>query len=201
MSNTYEARNKVSKKPENDFYQTPKCVTWELINNYLGDFNRDISILDPCCGLYAIGNELKKYGFTNITEKDLIYGDNFLLDNNDSNYGCIVMNPPFKDFDAFVTKAKEKAQIICSIGRLNFFGAHKRNINGLWSNLKYILVFDRQIAYDKPFREDGKVECGMLISCWFIWDKTFVGSPMLSVVDMQKYIVSKKDDENKEELW
>lgn len=201
MGYTKESRNKRNESPKNDFYQTPKCVTWELINNYLKDFNKNISILDPCCGLYAIGNELKNFGFTNITEKDLLYGDDFLTNNDPLKYDCVIMNPPFKDFDSFVTKAKEKSDIICSIGKLNFFGAHKRNVDGLWNNLKYILVFDRQLAYDRPFREDGKVECGMLISCWFIWDKNYSELPMLKIIDVQKYVVSKKDYGNKEELW
>lgn len=192
MSNTHEARNKIVEHPENDFYQTPKCITWELLNNYLNTFDNNISILDPCCGLYAIGNELRKAGFNNIVEKDLSYGDNFLTNNDPLKYDCVITNPPFKDFDLFVSKAKEKSDIVCSIGKLNFFGAHKRNIDGLWNNLKYILVFDRQIAYDRPFREDGKVECGMLISCWFIWDKGYKGLPMIKVIDMQKYVISKK---------
>ena len=131
MGYTKESRNKRNESPKNDFYQTPKCVTWELINNYLKDFNKNISILDPCCGLYAIGNELKNFGFTNITEKDLLYGDDFLTNNDPLKYDCVIMNPPFKDFDSFVTKAKEKSDIICSIGKLNFFGAHKRNVDGL----------------------------------------------------------------------
>lgn len=201
MSHTHESRNKIESSPENDFYQTPKCVTWELINNYLKDIDKDSLILDPCCGLYAIGNELKEFGFTNITERDLSYGDDFLSNNDALKYRCVIMNPPFNKFDAFIEKAKEKAEIICSIGKLNFFGAHKRNIDGVWNNLKYILVFDRQLAYDRPFREDGKVECGMLISCWFIWDKKYEGLPMIKVIDMQKYIVSKKEDKNKEKLW
>ena len=195
MATVHESRKKISESPKNDFYQTPKCVTWELINNYLKDFNKDITILDPCCGLYAIGNELRASGFNNITEKDLSYGDNF-LEYDGPKSDLIIMNPPFKNFDKIVQKAKQYANIVCSVGRLNFFGAHNRNVNGLWDHLKYVFIFDRQLAYDRPFREDGKVECGMLISCWFIWDNSYDGDPMIKLIDMQKYIVSQKNTSN-----
>lgn len=201
MATVHESRKKISESPENDFYQTPKCVTWELINNYLSKEVQDtnVKILDPCCGKYAIGHELSKVGsYHNLTEKDLVYGDDFLKNTDSEKYDLVVMNPPFKDFDDFVNKAKEKVDIICSIGRLNYFGAHQRNVNGLWKNLKYVLVFDRQIAYDREFREDGKVECGMMISCWFIWDKKYEGDPMIKMVDMQKYIVSQKEKTQKQ---
>ena len=54
--------------------------------------------------------------------------------------------------------------------------------------MEYVLIFDRMIAFDKPETEDGKVECGMIVSCWFIWDKHYNGLPQIKVLDMQKYI-------------
>lgn len=58
-------------------------------------------------------------------------------------------------------------------------------------------MFDRQIAFDKPLRDDEKVECGMIVSRWFIWDMNYTGEPTLRVIDMQKYIL-KKSDKRKE---
>lgn len=37
----------------------------------------------------------------------------------------------------------------------------------------------------------GKVECGMMVTGWFIWAEKFEGFPMINVLDMQKYIVKK----------
>lgn len=51
--------------------------------------------------------------------------------------------------------------------------------------------FDRQIAFDIPEDENGKVECGMIISGWFIWDMKYEGEPVIRVIDMQKYIKRK----------
>ena len=184
----YANRKKEDERPLNDFYQTPKCMTIELLKNG-PHFFKSSTYLDPCCGQHAIGNILRENGFSNLIEKDLIYGNDFLKDDySDKQIDRIIMNPPFKLFDKFVEKAKDTADIVYSIGKLNFFGAHNRNINGLWNNLEYVLIFDRQIAYDRPFREDGKVECGMLVSGWFIWNKNYDGLPQIKVLDMQKYI-------------
>ena len=53
------------------------------------------------------------------------------------------------------------------------------------------MPFDRMIAYDKP-EVDGKVECGMIVSNWFFWDLDYEGVPMIDVLNVQKYIRSKK---------
>jgi hypothetical protein len=90
-------------------------------------------------------------------------------------------------FDKFVEKSKRIADRVYCIGKMNFFGAHNRNINGLWNNLEWALPFDRQIAFDKP-EIDGKVECGMMVTGWFIWNKNYEGFPKIKVLDMQKYI-------------
>lgn len=193
---SYACRKPESKRPKDDFYQTPKCMTWELLNtgllqNYLNETEK--KILDPCCGKYAISKILKNNGFT-VFERDLMYGNDFLNDNYDgTDFDAIVMNPPFKHFDSFVKKAKGISPVVCCIGKLNFFGAHDRNISGLWDNLEWVLPFDRQIAYDSPFREDGKVNVGMMISGWFIWNKNYNAEPKIKVIDMQKYILKAEE--------
>lgn len=194
-----KGKNYANRKPEferplNDFYPTPSCMVDELINSQLSVFNSTVEnkiILDPCCGKYAIGNVLRKRGFSDfneIIEKDIIYGNDFLQEKYKNPIDLIIMNPPFKLFDKFVKKSKEISEIVCCIGKLNFFGAHNRNVEKLWSNLEYVLPFDRQIAFDKPETSDGKVECGMMITGWFIWNKNYNGLPQIRVIDMQKYI-------------
>ena len=203
-----KGKNYANRKPEHlrpneDFYPTPSCMVEELINSQVSIFNECVEgkiIYDPCCGKYAIGNVLRKKGFTDynrLIETDLIYGNDYLEKDDDGNYvnlnhyDIIIMNPPFKKFDDFVGKAKIQADKVFCIGKPNFFGAHNRNVNGLWEHLEYVLIFDRMIAFDKPETEDGKVECGMLVSCWFIWDKDYNGLPQIKVLDMQKYIAKK----------
>lgn len=186
----YANRKPESERPEGDFYPTPSCMVKELIESDVFNELLDIDIYDPCCGKYAIGNVLRQYGFNNITEKDIMYGQDFLSSDTDYNHDIIIMNPPFKLFNPFVEKAKRIANRVYCIGKMNFFGAHDRNVNGLWEHLEWVLPFDRQIAFDKP-EVNGKVECGMIVSCWFIWNKYYEGAPKIKVLDMQKYIMSK----------
>lgn len=208
----YANRKPESERPEGDFYPTPSCMLKELLESGLFNELLNCTILDPCCGKYAIGNVLREYGYKNIIERDLMYGQNFLYDfyNHDTTYkfinrgkqgdyksklytndiDIIVMNPPFKEFNGFVEKSKQIADRVYCIGKMNFFGAHDRNVNNLWEHLEWVLPFDRQIAFDKP-EVDGKVECGMIVSCWMIWNKYYDGDPKIRVLDMQKYIKQK----------
>lgn len=147
----YANRKPESQRPLNDFYPTPSCMVKELLESEMSVFSEEIKnkvILDPCCGKYAIGNILRESGlsdYNKIIETDLIYGNDFLQEHEKykDKIDLIIMNPPFKLFDEFVKKSKEISDIVCCIGKLNFFGAHNRNIEGLWKHLEYILVFDR----------------------------------------------------------
>lgn len=190
----YANRKPVSERPENDYYPTPSCMVKELVESGYFPKDKSINIFDPCCGQKAICNVLRKYGYEHFVEKDLIYGDDFLKAELPSSpiYDIVIMNPPFKLYDEFVERSKYFANNIYVIGKMNYFGAHRRNVSGLWKHLHYVLPFDRQIAFDKPEREDGKVECGMMVTGWMIWDKSYNGLPMIDVLDMDKYIVRKR---------
>lgn len=146
----YANRKPESERPLNDFYPTPSCMVKELLNNRFAfpETTENKIILDPYCGKYAIGKVLRKSGFEDynkIIETDLIYGNDFLQEYKKykGKVDLVIMNPPFKLFNDFVKKSKEIADKVCCIGKLNFFGAHNRNIEGLWEHLEYILVFDR----------------------------------------------------------
>lgn len=189
----YANRKPESERPLNDFYPTPSCMVKELVENGFFPDDTNIRIFDPCCGKGAICNVLRNYGYKYFVEKDLIYGQDFLkLEIPEKPiFDVLIMNPPFKLFDKFVEKAKYFADRIYVIGKLNFFGAHNRNVNNLWKKLQWVLPFDRQIAFDKPETYDGKVECGMMVTAWFIWNKQYNSFPMIDVLDMQKYILKK----------
>lgn len=183
----YANKKSIDKRPKGDFYETPVCMTEELVKTGVLDGVK--TIWDPCCGKYAITKVLEKYGFS-CFGNDIMYGDDYFK-NPYQKHECIVMNPPFVMFDKFIKKAKEEADLVCAIGKVNFFGSHSRNINGIWDHLKTIYVFDRMIAFDKPLRADNKVECGMIVSGWFIWDMKYTGLPKIHVIDMQQYIYHK----------
>ncbi len=180
-------RKSFDKRPKGDFYETPVCMTEELIKT--GVLDNVKTIWDCCCGKNAIINVLKKHGFKTFGN-DIIYGTDYLKEQYQK-HECIVMNPPFSIWDAFVKKAKKEAELVCAIGKITFFGSHKRNVEGIWENLREVYIFDRQIAYDQPLRADNKVTCGMLVSGWFIWDSKYSGLPIIKVIDMQEHIYHK----------
>lgn len=86
-----------NKKPKelqhpNQFYETPYCLTWEL--QKLNIVKPKTTILDPCCGNYAISKWFKESNI--ITEKSLEYGNNFFQDEYDDNsFDYVILNPPF----------------------------------------------------------------------------------------------------------
>lgn len=190
----YANRKKEADRPKGDLYETPSCLVKELLEH--GDFptDRDITIYDPCCGHYAIGNVLRQYGYKDITEKDILYGDDFLADYTDNTYDVVIMNPPFKLFDKFVEKAKRIADEVYCIGKLNYFGTHDRKVKGFWDTLDTVYAFDRMIDYASPEDKDGKVGVGMMVTGWFYWKKSCPPLfPLIKVFDVQKYIRSSKD--------
>lgn len=190
MSSLIANRKKKELRPKFDFYPTPKCLVRKLIETK--ELDRFTNILEPACGDYAISSVLEEYGF-NVTSRDLVYGNNFLKDDySNEKYDAIVTNPPFSLFDDFVKKCKQvDCKKIIMIGRLNCFGAHKRNIEGIWNELSDVYVFDRQIAYDQPARPDEKAPAGMLVSGWFVWTKGFKDCARIHVIDIQDCIATK----------
>ena len=196
----YANRKPEAERSPNDFYPTPKGMIQELVDFQFNELKWEDDILDPCCGKYAIGNVLRDNYFYRLTERDIIYGDDFIKRDEktkeiiigNEHFDAVVMNPPFKAFDDFVYKSKIIADKVYCIGKMNFFGAHDRNVNGLWEHLEWVLPFDRQIAFDKPEHEDGKVEMGMMVTGWFIWNNSYEGYPKIKVLDMQKYAYHKE---------
>lgn len=186
MGKAYANRKKEADRPENDFYPTPGGLTLELINT--GELNGYKNILEPCCGQYAISKILEANGF-NVTNRDLIYGNDFLKDDySNEHYDAIVTNPPFDIYDEIIKKAKtiDCQKIIC-IGRTNYFGSHSRNISGMWDGLSDVYIFDRQVEYRTPQLEIPDFCVGALVTGWFVWTKGYTGDPRLHILDVQKY--------------
>ena len=128
MGKAYANRKPIEKRKPSDFYETPKSLTWELLKT--GELEGVKTILDPCCGNYAISNILKESGYI-VDENDLIYGSNFLTDQYLKTYDAIVMNPPFSLWNPFIEKAKSISNKVIAIGKTNFFGAQNRYKIGL----------------------------------------------------------------------
>ena len=136
----YANRKSKLLRPKNDLYETPECLVEELINT--GILDDCTTILDPCCGNYAITNVLLSHN-KQVDSMDIMYGNDFLKEENHKYYDAIVMNPPFTLWDNFLQKAKQiNCKKIIMIGKTDYFSCHGRNIKGLWNCLKYIYITD-----------------------------------------------------------
>ena len=200
MGKAYANRKKESERPKGDYYPTPKSLVYKLLET--NQLDKCKTILEPAYGSGAISNILKEKGFK-VTEKDLIYGNDFLLDDySNQHFDAIVTNPPFSLYDEFIQKAKTiDCNKIIMIGRTNHFGSHKTNVNGIWKGLSDVYIFDRQVAYDREWREDGKFYCGCLVSGWFIWTKGYTDLPKLHIMDVNNWAYRKSENNNKKDIF
>lgn len=169
-----------------DFYETPRSLIWELLKA-AKDLDDVRTVLEPCCGNYAISSELKKV-FPVVVERDLKYGNDFLEDEyEEQSFDAVITNPPFSAFDAIVNKARYVAKKVYVIGKTNFLGAYSRYKSNFWNELKCIYVFDRQIDYQFPVMDDGSCGVGCLVSGFYEWEKGYKGEPVIRFIDIQKY--------------
>lgn len=189
MGKAYANRKPEAERNPADFYETPKSLVWELQKTGLLEGIKDV--WEPACGQHSISDELKKFGM-NVKESDLMTtGEDFFSFMNtgpDYHFDAIITNPPFSKFDDFVAQAKQFAPKIFMIGKTNFLGAHSRTKNKTWEHLKYCFVFDRQVEYRTPHRDDGQFHVGCLVTCWYVWDMEWNEDYfMTKTIDVNKY--------------
>ena len=67
----YANRKPEYERPKGDFYETPSCMTEELVKTGVLDGVK--TIWDPCCGKYAITKVLEKHGFSCFWERHYVW--------------------------------------------------------------------------------------------------------------------------------
>ena len=172
----------------NDFYATdPK--TLEI---FLDALRRDgimlhTKILEPSCGMGHLSEVLKKHGY-NVASFDLVdrgYGEQqdflqlYYLDNRD-----ILTNPPYKYAQEFVEHSMQLLQdgyYCIMLLKIQFLeGQARRELFEKYPP-KYVYVNSaRQTCYING--DMSKKMSSASCYCWFIWEKGFVGAPIISWV-------------------
>ena len=184
MGKAYANRKPVSERPEQDFYSTPYPLTWELLK--LNEFNKRTPIYEPADGSGAISSQLEKAGFKVYRDDIRTTGKDFL--DCKEKHPAIITNPPFSLWTEFVDSARGVSDKWAFIGKTNFFGTYNRYKDGVWKNLSKVYVFNRQLDYRSPLRDDGAMHVGNLITGWFIWDKSWKKDYWrMEIMDIQKY--------------
>lgn len=151
---------------KSDYYTTP----WQCIQALIDKINlpKDNTILDPCCGKNkVIGNILKKNGYENIVEKDILYGNDFFTEYK--LYHTIIANPPYSIKNEFINKALKTANIVYMILPANVI-----NYNEFQE--KYLdtpTYVGRYLMRPKFFMDEEEKERprlgGVSAYAWFVW--------------------------------
>lgn len=181
----YAARKPIEERPESDFYRTPNSLTQLLCDTYeFADFK---DIYEPMAGDDAMANVLRANEYNVITDDIRTTGKDFLDFTGKVDY--IVTNPAFSIFTETVQKCDEVCRFgYTLLGKMNFFAAHSRTELDLWKHLKRVYIFDRQVDYRTPYREDGAFCVGNLVTGFFIFDKGWDrGFWNTSIMDVQKW--------------
>lgn len=195
----YANRRPKYKRPKGDLYHSPKSIFWKLMEE-----KQVAGVIWECaCGDNALLEEFPKYNIEGFGT-DIDTGFDFLNDTQLKPFNTILINPPFSLFDEFIMKAKEYApDKIIMLGRTNYLGTHGRNVKPedrtdkqkekykdsarIWEDLKTMYVFDRMIDYQTPKRTDGMFHVGNMVTCWYVFEKGYVGDPTFKVLDLQEY--------------
>lgn len=170
--------NNTGKRKKSDFYETPYSLTWLLLENE----KLEGTILEPAKGNGAISNIVG--GTSYDIEKDFL--------KETEQYDTIITNPPFSLAQEFILKAKEIARKkIIFLLPLSYLHGKKR-FDTIWTDksfpLSRIYVFTRYPMLGEKLREDGKHNTGMMVYAWYVWEKGYVGEPIIKWLDNNSFI-------------
>jgi hypothetical protein len=190
------SRNNTGKRKESDFYETAPCLVDTFLDAEEGFWDRQMPILEPASGHGAIVNVLKHRGFKDVISYDLVEdGVDFLQQS--TNVRQLITNPPYSLAHEFILHAKEVVYgKFALLLPLTYLQGSKR-LREIWSDSSYplekVYVFNRYPMLGLPLREDGKIETGMMALAWFIWNRGYQGEPKIKWLDIDKYILKKRD--------
>jgi len=170
---------------ENDYYATNPESTKALLSV------EDIiyPALEPACGEGHIAKLLNE----DLTQScDLVYrgygiggSTNFLTDEMIGEFNTVITNPPFSLFTEFVEKALRVAnKKVIMFGKLVALEGQKRATFLETTPLKYVYVFKKRQQILRNGNEidpktGKKWASNTMAFAWFVWEKGYVGNPII----------------------
>lgn len=177
-------------RAEYDFYATaPRAVEMLL---ELEDFTK--KIWEPCAGNNMIVNTLIEHGY-NVRNSDIVdrTGDieifDFLQEPKDNSVDCdIITNPPYKYAREFVEHAirwVSEGHKVAMFLKLTFLETKGRRELFDKYPPKYVYISSSRLeclkngeTKDKNGRDLTGIG-GAVCYCWFVWEKGFIGEPII----------------------
>lgn len=177
------------KRVDNDYYATDPQSVRDLLDIH---HFKNTMCLEPCVGNGNIVETFLEYYPTSYFDKvDIIDRGypceikDFLQYNTDKKYDTIITNPPYVLAQEFIEHSLEllnpggqcamflKIQFLEGVKRKKFFKQYPP---------KYIYVFSKRQApwnNGNQFNEKGKKWSSTMCFAWFIWEKDFIGEPVI----------------------
>lgn len=177
-------------RQENDFYATPP----EAINDlfYSEEFSKDI--WEPACGQGHLSKRMEELG-KKVLSTDLVdrgYGKTgidflgkFLISDEDIWKGDIITNPPYKLALDFLKKSLsviEDGSRVAFFLKIQFLEGKERGQFFKENPPKTVLVYSRRISCAMNGDFD-KYNAAAMCHAWFVWEKGFVGDPIIKWID------------------
>ena len=170
---------------ENDYYPTPPCATYALIEAESLHLDKHLSVpgsfvLEPAAGRGWMAGEIARH-YPVMAHDVEEYSDPVFplgavvdyLKCVDLGAKAIITNPPYaKDMaQKFVEKALTEAPYVAALCRLTWAESKKRYEMFKKHPPSRILFFSTRFSCDESRFDGVKVEGGMVAYAWWVWDK------------------------------
>lgn len=162
-----------------DLYETPQIA----IDALLANANVPSFVWEPACGPGAIVRALSASGRTVFRSDIRDYGlgnpiQDFLTAEV-SMAECIVTNPPYKDAQAFVQKARNLCPRVFMLLRLAFLESERRRVILDTGDLAKVMVFRKRLPMMHRDGWDGPRSSSAIAFAWFEWNRDHTGPTQL----------------------
>lgn len=188
--------NVSGKRNASDFYQTPYSLTRKLLQRE--EFDKNKTILEPCCGAGAILKVLEEEGYKyygyDLDNPEAPRHKDFFTETRNPFY--IITNPPFRIAKEFILHmkeiVKEKFALLLPLNYLH----GKERFDIIWTDkifpLKKVYILTRYPMLTQEVRPDGKYKTGMMVYAWYIWEKEYTGNPQIDWIDNHEDVIGAK---------
>ena len=182
--------NSATTRVEHDFYATDPETLKMFLYEFWKENTFEGSILEPACGQGHISKTLKELlpNF-DIISTDLINrgygigGVDFLTHDYKRKFNTVITNPPFSLAKEFIEKGLEVSdKYVIMFCKIQLLEGVKRKDMFLNTPLKYVYVHTTRQATWKdgnPTDSKGRKWANTMCLAWFVWDKEYVGNPII----------------------